>query len=72
MTTKMFQFAGLSLACSWIQQLVQKLDLFGNLQIYAYFQLPEAFITCYTLENGSMEVQMRGKGSKGCGGAPAA
>ena len=39
----MFQFARLSLACSWIQQAVQKVDLFGNLRIYAYFQLPEAF-----------------------------
>uniref|UniRef100_J3L0N6 Uncharacterized protein n=1 Tax=Oryza brachyantha TaxID=4533 RepID=J3L0N6_ORYBR len=41
--TKMFQFARLSLAYSWIQQAVQKVDLFGNLRIYAYFQLPEAF-----------------------------
>ena len=43
LATKMFQFARLSLACSWIQQAVQKVDLFGNLRIYAYFQLPEAF-----------------------------
>jgi len=32
--TKMFQFARLSLACSWIQQAVQKVDLFG--QIYQF------------------------------------
>uniref|UniRef100_K3Z2R2 Uncharacterized protein n=1 Tax=Setaria italica TaxID=4555 RepID=K3Z2R2_SETIT len=28
---------------------VQKVDLFGNLRIYAYFQLPEAFRRCYAL-----------------------
>ena len=41
LATKMFQFARLSLACSWIQQAVQKVD--RNLRIYAFFQLPEAF-----------------------------
>ncbi len=41
--TKMFQFAGLPLACLWIQQAVRKVNPFGNLRIHAYFQLPEAF-----------------------------
>jgi len=36
LATKMFQFARLSLACSWIQQAVQKVDLFGNLRIYQF------------------------------------
>lgn len=43
LATKMFQFARLSLARPWIQQAVQKVALFGNPRIYAYFQLPEAF-----------------------------
>lgn len=39
----MFQFARLSLVCLWIQQIVKKVNLFGNLRIYAQFPLPEAF-----------------------------
>jgi hypothetical protein len=37
----MFQFTRLYLACSWIQQAVQKVD--RNIRIYAFFQLPKEF-----------------------------
>jgi hypothetical protein len=39
----MFQFAGLARSVLWIQTVVFKVALFGNLRINAYFQLPEAY-----------------------------
>jgi hypothetical protein len=43
LATKMFQFTKFSLSDLWIQSGVQEVDLFGNLRITAFFQLPEAF-----------------------------
>lgn len=48
--TMMFQFVKLCLAYSWIHWAVQKVELFGILRIYAYFQLRKYFVFYYALQ----------------------